>query len=141
MTWWPTAPWVTNISSVTRVKLSWRAAASKAFQWSTSIEPAKSRRQSFVSLPYLSFSHETGKCCAVSLRSTPAPDTKSLGWVSKHLRCSKLDPLAPSIRYGVRPATRLTFSKTLSTLGIWFARSVQRRARWAGASENERLVT
>jgi len=31
-------------------------------------------------------------------------------------------------RYGARPATRLTFSKTLSTLGIWFARSVQRRA-------------
>ena len=27
-------------------------------------------------------------------------------------------------RYGARPATRLTFSKTLS---IWFARSVQRR--------------
>jgi uncharacterized protein YjiS (DUF1127 family) len=31
-------------------------------------------------------------------------------------------------RYGVRQATRLTFSKTLSTLGIWFGRSVQRRA-------------
>jgi len=31
-------------------------------------------------------------------------------------------------RYGARPATRSTFSKTLSTLGIWFARSVQRRA-------------
>jgi uncharacterized protein YjiS (DUF1127 family) len=31
-------------------------------------------------------------------------------------------------RYGVRPGTCLTFSKPLSTLGIWFARSVQRRA-------------
>jgi uncharacterized protein YjiS (DUF1127 family) len=31
-------------------------------------------------------------------------------------------------RYGARPATRLIFSKTLDTLGIWFARSVQRRA-------------
>ena len=31
-------------------------------------------------------------------------------------------------RYGARPASRLAFSKTLSTLGIWFARSVQRRA-------------
>jgi len=31
-------------------------------------------------------------------------------------------------RYGARPATRSTLSKTLSTLGIWFARSVQRRA-------------
>jgi len=31
-------------------------------------------------------------------------------------------------RYGARPATRLTLSKILSTLGIWFARSVQRRA-------------
>jgi uncharacterized protein YjiS (DUF1127 family) len=31
-------------------------------------------------------------------------------------------------RYGARPATPLTLSKTLSTLGIWFARSVQRRA-------------
>ena len=31
-------------------------------------------------------------------------------------------------RYGTRPATRLAFSKPLSTLGIWFARSVQRRA-------------
>jgi len=30
--------------------------------------------------------------------------------------------------YGARPATRFTFSKTLGTLGIWFARSVQRRA-------------
>ena len=30
--------------------------------------------------------------------------------------------------YGVRPATRSTFSKAFSTLGIWFARSVQRRA-------------
>jgi uncharacterized protein YjiS (DUF1127 family) len=31
-------------------------------------------------------------------------------------------------RYGARPAKRLTFSHTLSTLGIWFARSIQRRA-------------
>ena len=31
-------------------------------------------------------------------------------------------------RYGGRPATRLAFSKTRDTLGIWFARSVQRRA-------------
>jgi len=31
-------------------------------------------------------------------------------------------------RYGARPATRLTFSKTLSTLGIWLARSIERRA-------------
>jgi glutathione S-transferase len=31
-------------------------------------------------------------------------------------------------RYGVRPGTRFTFSKPLSTLGIWFARSVKRRA-------------
>jgi uncharacterized protein YjiS (DUF1127 family) len=30
-------------------------------------------------------------------------------------------------RYGVRQATRLKF-KHLSTLGVWFARSVQRRA-------------
>ena len=30
-------------------------------------------------------------------------------------------------RYGARPAIRLGFSKTLGTLGIWFARSVQRR--------------
>jgi uncharacterized protein YjiS (DUF1127 family) len=30
-------------------------------------------------------------------------------------------------RYGVRPATHFTF-KHLSTLGVWFARSVQRRA-------------
>jgi hypothetical protein len=26
--------------------------------------------------------------------------------------------------YGARPAKRLTFSNALSTLGIWFARSV-----------------
>ena len=31
-------------------------------------------------------------------------------------------------RYGARPAARLVCSKTFSTLGIWFARSVQRRA-------------
>jgi len=31
-------------------------------------------------------------------------------------------------RYGARPATRLTFSKTLRTLGVWLARSVERRA-------------
>jgi uncharacterized protein YjiS (DUF1127 family) len=31
-------------------------------------------------------------------------------------------------RYGARPATRLTFSKTLSTLGVWFSRSIERRA-------------
>ena len=31
-------------------------------------------------------------------------------------------------RYGARPVKRLTFRKTLSTLGIWFTRSVQRRA-------------
>ena len=31
-------------------------------------------------------------------------------------------------RYGARPATRLTLSKTLSTLGVWFARSIERRA-------------
>ena len=30
--------------------------------------------------------------------------------------------------YGARPAARLTVSKTVSTLGVWFARSVQRRA-------------
>ena len=30
--------------------------------------------------------------------------------------------------YRVGPAKRLTFSNALSTLGIWFARSVQRRA-------------
>src|SRR5947209_4370428 len=29
-TWWLTAPWVTQRSSAARVKLSWRAAASKA---------------------------------------------------------------------------------------------------------------
>jgi len=31
-------------------------------------------------------------------------------------------------RYGARPATRSTFSKAFSTLGILFARCVQRRA-------------
>ena len=31
-------------------------------------------------------------------------------------------------RYDARPATSLTLSKTLSTLGLWFARSAQRRA-------------
>ena len=31
-------------------------------------------------------------------------------------------------RYGAKPGTRFTFAKTLSTLGVWFARSVQRRA-------------
>lgn len=31
-------------------------------------------------------------------------------------------------RYGARPATLLTLSKTLSTLGIWFARRMERRA-------------
>ena len=30
--------------------------------------------------------------------------------------------------YGARPATHFTFSKALNTLGIWFARSAQRRA-------------
>src|SRR5262245_978677 len=32
LTWWLTAPWVTQSSSAARVKLSWRAAASKAFR-------------------------------------------------------------------------------------------------------------
>ena len=31
-------------------------------------------------------------------------------------------------RDSARPATRLTLSKTLSTLGVWFARSIERRA-------------
>jgi len=31
-------------------------------------------------------------------------------------------------RYGARPATSLTFSKTLRTLGVWFSRSIERRA-------------
>jgi uncharacterized protein YjiS (DUF1127 family) len=38
-------------------------------------------------------------------------------------------------RYRVRRATCLTFSKTLSGLGIWFARSVQRRALWELAQD------
>jgi uncharacterized protein YjiS (DUF1127 family) len=31
-------------------------------------------------------------------------------------------------RYGVRPGTRLTSRKTFRTLGIWFARRIERRA-------------
>jgi uncharacterized protein YjiS (DUF1127 family) len=41
---------------------------------------------------------------------------------------SQLAQASGDTRYGVRPDTCLTFSKLLSRLGIWFVRSVQRRA-------------
>src|SRR5215467_9360390 len=125
LTWWLTAPWVTNSSSAARVKLSWRAAASKAFN-----ALSEGRRRS-IFRPHEKNSGRVEKRCFAG--------NSLLVLLVYSIRIERIQFGAPQMsthpakalgvrRYGARPATRSTLSKILSTLGIWFARSVQRRA-------------
>src|SRR5262245_15509285 len=128
LTWWLTAPWVTNSSSAARVKLSWRAAASKAFK------ALSDGRRRNIFRPHEKNSGRVEKPCfagnsllVLLMCSIADARIERVQFGAPKMSTHPAKALGVR-RYGARPATRLTLSKILSTLGIWFARSVQRRA-------------
>src|SRR5215468_7748948 len=141
LTWWLTAPWVTNSSSAARVKLSWRAAASKAFN-----ALSGGSRRSIVH-PHEKNSGKVEKRCFASNSllvllvcsvAEAHDEPVHLGALPMSTRSARASPArAP---HGDEFATRSALAKSLSALGVWLARRAERKALRELAAQEGRLL-
>src|SRR5215813_15207366 len=136
LTWWLTAPWVTNSSSAARVKLSWRAKALRAFNGG--------RRRSISELHEENSGKVEKRCFAgnrflVLLVNSVADALSGRCLKPEHLQMPTQMAAVPRMGPSVIAKLHSIASGPVRIFAMWCVRSAERRALRELAEDRHRL--